>query len=58
MEKIIITAIEEMKEEKFQSISDIKKVYSIEEILDIWLSYEGIHGYTRKIINVLNTIQQ
>ena len=41
---------------KFQKLEDALKSYSKEELLDIFLQYEGIIGFTSRIINVMQRL--
>ena len=53
MEEKIIEAFNETYNGGFKSFEEIKKGYDTTEILDTWLEYEGIVGYTRDIIDLL-----
>lgn len=53
METEILEAFESKFDVKFRNIDEIRQEYSTAEILDIWLEYEGIIGYTRSIIDLL-----
>lgn len=56
MKKAILEAVNEMSSGNFKTLSEVKEEYSEKEIFDMWLRYEGILGYTDKILVVLNTI--
>jgi len=53
MQDRIIEAFNETFGYNYQHIEEIKRDYDTTEILDIWLRYEGIVGYTRDIIDLL-----
>ncbi|WP_173386981.1 hypothetical protein [Ruminococcus flavefaciens] len=53
MQSRIIEAFNEVYGCNYKSFEEIKKEYPVTEILDVWLRYEGIVGYTRYIIDVL-----
>ncbi|MGN0574643.1 MAG: hypothetical protein ACI4J2_01315 [Ruminococcus sp.] len=53
MQKKIIEAFNETFDRNFKSFEDIRREYDVTEILDTWLRYEGIIGYTRNIIDLL-----
>lgn len=53
MREKIIEAFNETYGNRYKSFEDIKQEYDITEILDTWLRYEGIIGYTRNIIDLL-----
>ena len=53
MEEKILEAFNETYNGGFTSFEEIKKGYDTTEILDTWLEYEGIVGYTRDIIDLL-----
>lgn len=53
MQERIVEAFNENFGNSFKSFDDIKCKYSVTEILDVWLRYEGIVGYTRDIIDLL-----
>jgi hypothetical protein len=56
MESKLLEALNEMSIEKFNSIDEAKKLYSDVEILDSWLRYEGIIGFTGSIITAVNIL--
>lgn len=53
VEEKILEAFNETYNGGFKSFEEIKKGYDTTEILDTWLEYEGIVGYTRDIIDLL-----
>ncbi len=53
MREKIVEAFNETYNKKFKSFESIKRKYDVTEILDTWLRYEGIIGYTRNIIDLL-----
>jgi len=56
MEKALLVAVSEYSSVKFQKVEDALKSYSKEELLDIFLQYEGIIGFTSRIINVMQLL--
>jgi len=56
MEKALLIAVSEYSGVKFQKIADALKSYSKDELLDIFLQYEGIIGFTGRIINVMQLL--
>ena len=56
MDIILLEAVNEMRDEEFKTIEEAKEVYTNKEILDSWLRYEGILGYTNKIMEVVNVL--
>lgn len=55
-EQRILDAVAEMEGESYQTIADALKMHSAHSILDIWLRYEGIFGYTDSILEVLKAV--
>lgn len=53
MQSRIVEAFNETYNCKYSSFEQIRKEYPVTEILDVWLRYEGIVGYTRDIIDLL-----
>jgi len=53
MQDRIIEAFNETFGCNYRHIEEIKRDYDTTEILDTWLRYEGIVGYTRDIIDLL-----
>ena len=53
MREKIIEAFNETYGNRYKSFEEIKSEYEVTEILDTWLRYEGIIGYTRNIIDLL-----
>ena len=53
MQSRIVEAFNETYNCNYKSFEQIKKEYPVTEILDVWLRYEGIVGYTRDIIDLL-----
>ena len=58
MENDIIESMNEINLERFDNLVEAKKVYTEEEILDSYLQYEGIIGYTNKIIEAVKCIYE
>lgn len=56
-ENIIIQAFNEMNDAEYKSVEEIQEHFSTAEILQSWLEYEGIYGYTAKILHVLEILQ-
>lgn len=53
MREKIVEAFNETYGNRFKSFEEIRSKYDVTEILDTWLRYEGIVGYTRDIIDLL-----
>lgn len=53
MQEKILEAFNETYGSDCKDFEIIKNEFSVEEILDTWLRYEGIIGYTRNIIDLL-----
>ncbi len=53
MREKILEAFNETYDSNCSDFEIIKEEFSIVEILDTWLRYEGIIGYTRDIIDLL-----
>lgn len=56
MEKAILIAVSEYSGVKFQKLEDALKSYSKNELLDIFLQYEGIIGYTSRITEAMKLL--
>nr|DAZ78583.1 MAG TPA: hypothetical protein [Caudoviricetes sp.] len=57
MERSLLEAFNYMNETNYTTLEEIKQKYTEFEILDCWLMYEGIHGYTNKILEILKMIR-
>lgn len=57
MENNLINAFNEMNNTSYSSLKEIQEMYSKAEIFQSWLKYEGIYGYTAKILHVLETLE-
>lgn len=57
MENNLISAFNEMNNTSYSSLKEIQEMYSKAEIFQSWLEYEGICGYTAKILHVLETLE-
>ena len=57
MEKYLLEAFNYMNETNYTTLEEIKQKYTEFEILDCWLMYEGIHGYTNRILEILKMIR-
>lgn len=53
MREKIVEAFNETYDNHYKSFEEIKSKYPVTNILDTWLRYEGIVGYTRDIIDLL-----
>ncbi len=53
MQEQILDAFNEVYKADYKAFEEIQRDYSVDEILDVWLRYEGIVGYTRDIIDLL-----
>lgn len=53
MKEKLIEAMNETWDENFTNLEKMQDGYSHFEILDSWLSYEGIHGFTPAIVTAL-----
>lgn len=53
MQESIIEAFNDTLGSDYESFEEIKAKYTTVEILQTWLEYEGIIGYTRNIIDLL-----
>lgn len=56
MERSLLEAFNYMNETNYTTLEEIKQKYTEFEILDCWLMYEGIHGYTNRILEILKMI--
>ena len=57
MENNLINAFNEMNNTSYSSLEEIQEMYSKSEIFQSWLEYEGIYGYTTKILHVLEILE-
>lgn len=57
MEKSLLEAFNYMNETNYTTLEEIKQKYTEFEILDCWLMYEGIHGNTNRILEILKMIR-
>lgn len=53
MEKAILNAVDEYTGTHYDSLVEALKDHTRRELLDIYLRYEGIIGYTDSILSVL-----
>lgn len=53
MENKILEAVEDMEGQVYKSLGEARVHYSQRELLDIWLRYEGIIGYTDTILSAM-----
>ena len=56
METDILNAVNEMEGQAYSNLGEAQKDHSPRELLDIWLRYEGIIGYTDTILNVMTAV--
>lgn len=56
MEQAVLTAVREMTGEPIQTMEQAQEQFSRRELLDIWLRYEGVTGYTQQILNVMEVL--
>lgn len=57
MENNIVQSFNEMNSTNYSNLEEIQKIYSKAEIFQSWLEYEGIYGYTAKILHVLEILE-
>lgn len=53
METKILEALQEMEGQAYSNLDEALQHHSKRELLDIWLRYEGIIGYTDTILSVM-----
>lgn len=53
MQEEIIEAFNETNGTDYRRFKEIRRDFPVVDILDTWLRYEGIVGYTRNIIDLL-----
>lgn len=58
MEDTLLEVLNEMENKNFKSLNEAGKIYTNTEILDIWLNYEGIKGYTNQILSAMETLRE
>lgn len=56
VEKKVLDVVNEVKNEQFRTLDDAVEEYGMVKVLDIWLRYEGISGYTTDILAVMDAI--
>lgn len=57
MENNIVQSFNEMNSTNYSNLEEIQKIYSKAGIFQSWLEYEGIYGYTAKILHVLEILE-
>lgn len=57
MENNLINAFNEINNTSYGSVEKIQEMHSKAEIFQSWLEYEGIYGYTAKILHVLEILE-
>ena len=55
-EACLLEAVAEVQGEEYATLTDALENYSRREIMDIWLTYTGIVGYTDSILSALATL--
>lgn len=58
MENYLVYTFNEMMEISYSDLESIKKDYGEVEIFGCFLEYEGIYGYTSKILKAIDLIRQ
>lgn len=58
MKEELVKTFNEMNGTEYETFEQITQEYSAESILDAWLKYEGINGYTRKIIKAVEAVKE
>ena len=53
MRQELVNAFNEIEHTDFKTLEEIKRVYSKADIVGAWLQYEGIIGYTSKILRIV-----
>lgn len=56
MEYAILEALKEMEGRDYPDLAAARADHSSRELLDAWLNYEGIIGYTDAILHVVGTL--
>lgn len=56
MEKAILEALQEMTGEACDTIEWALEHHTRRELLDYWMRYEGLIGYTRTILHVMEAL--
>lgn len=56
MEQAVLSAVREMTGAPIQNMENALEQFSRRELLDIWLRYEGVTGYTQQILNVMEVL--
>lgn len=57
MREQLIEIFNYMNETNYTTIEEIKQRYTEFEILDSWLAYEGIRGFTNNVLEILKMIR-
>ena len=52
----VLEAFNEMKNTQFRTMDDAIEEYGAAYVFDCWLRHEGIIGYTRDILTVLDAL--
>lgn len=58
MEHYLVYTFNAMMETNYSDLESIKKDYVEVEILGCFLEYEGIYGYTSKILKAIDLIRE
>ena len=56
MEQAVLSAVREMTGAPIQNMENALEQFSRRELLDIWLRYEGVTGYTQQILTVMEVL--
>jgi len=52
----VLEIFNEVKNTAFRTLDDAVEEYGMAYVFDCWLRYEGIVGYTRDILSVLDAV--
>lgn len=58
MRQDLIDAFNETQHTEFTTLEEIKRSYSKADIVGAWLQYEGIIGYTSRILRVVELAEK
>lgn len=58
MRQDLIDAFNEIHHTEFTTLEEIKRSYSKADIVGTWLQYEGIIGYTSRILRVVELAEK
>lgn len=57
MENKLVEILNEAQGTSYATLEEARKFYSSEEILDAWLCYEGIIGFTSSIVSICKILE-